>query len=95
MGGGTNSPKSKKFFVGKWCCFQKLYKMTKFLEDRIENWEVIFPLRFLYVNFKIVIKNFKPLVFTQNSQNVAARVVLVRLVLSQSIGPPHEVPIGQ
>ena len=54
-------PETEKIVVEKWRYFPELYKMTKVREDRIENGEKLnFPLRFLYVKFKIFSTNFKP-----------------------------------
>ena len=36
-GGSFNPPETEKIVVEKWCYFQVLYKMTKVLEDGIEN----------------------------------------------------------
>ena len=36
-GGWTITPETEKIVVEKWCYFLELYKMTKVLEDRIEN----------------------------------------------------------
>ena len=55
---------TEKIVVEKWCYFPELYKMTKVREDGIENGEKVnFPLRFLYINFKIFYKNFNPVGF--------------------------------
>ena len=53
------APPPQTFRFG--CYFPEVYKMTKVREDGIENWKKsIFPLRFLYVNFKIFSTNFNP-----------------------------------
>ena len=55
-GGKFPPPETEKIVVEKWCYFPELCKMT---EVRIENGsKVNFPLRFLYVNFKIFSTNF-------------------------------------
>ena len=58
-GGDPPPPPTEKIVVEKWYYFPEVYKMTKVLEDGIENWEKVhFPLRFLYVNLNIFSKNF-------------------------------------
>ena len=53
-------PETEKIVVDKCCYFPELYQMTEVREEGIENGEnVNFPLRFLYVNFKIFSTNFK------------------------------------
>ena len=53
-GMGRNIPPNRKIVVEKWCYFPEVYQMTKVLEDGMEN--VNFPLRFSYVNLKILSK---------------------------------------
>ena len=58
-GRGEYPPETKKIVVEKWCYFPELYKTTKIQEDGIEKGEEVnFPLRFLYVTFKIFSTNF-------------------------------------
>ena len=58
-GGSFPPPETEKIVVEKWCYFPELYKKRKVLEDWIENgYKVNFPLRFLYVYFKIFSTNF-------------------------------------
>ena len=58
-GGGKLPPPTEKIVVEKWCYFPELCKMTEVREEGRENGEKVnFPLRFLYVNFKIFSKNF-------------------------------------
>ena len=57
--GGSFPPETEKNVVEKWCYFPELYKMTEVREEGIENgYKVNFPLRFVYVNFKIFSANF-------------------------------------
>ena len=52
-------PEAEKIVVEKWCYFPELSKMTEVREEWIENGSKInFPLRFLFVNFKIFSTNF-------------------------------------
>ena len=57
-GGGRRGklppPETEKIVVEKWCYFPELCKMTEVREEWIgKGAKVNFPLRFLYVNFKI------------------------------------------
>ena len=59
--GKSPSPKPKKIAVEKWCYFLELYKMRKIQKDGMENDEKVnFPLRLLYVNFKVFSTNLNP-----------------------------------
>ena len=66
-GDGEASPRNRKFVYKNWSYFSALYKMTKVVENPIENCSKInFPLRFSLVNLKIFSKiksslDFKPI----------------------------------
>ena len=58
-GGYFPPPRNRKNVVEKWCYFPELCKMTEVREEwREKGSKVNFPLRFLYVNFKIFSTNF-------------------------------------
>ena len=53
-------PQTAKIVVEEWCPFPELYKMTKVLEDWIENRSRInFPLEIFVYKFKNFSKHFK------------------------------------
>ena len=57
--GEASPPETEKIVVEKWCYIPELCKMTEVREEWIENGsKVNFPLKFLYVNFKIFSTNF-------------------------------------
>ena len=57
--GGSFPPETEKIVVEKWSYFPELCKMTEVREEWIENGsKVNFPLRFVYVNLKILSTNF-------------------------------------
>ena len=57
-GGKLPSPETEKIVVEKWSYFPELCKMAELREELIENGsQDNFPLRFLYVNFKIFSTN--------------------------------------
>ena len=60
-GGSSPTRETEKIVAEKSCYFPELYKMTKVREDGIEKGEKVnFPLRFVYVKFKVFSTNFKP-----------------------------------
>ena len=75
-GGSFPPSETERIVVEKLCYFPELCKMTEVRVEWIENGSnVNFPLRFLYVNFKIFSINFNSYVLSPNAQRIAARIL--------------------